>query len=146
MMIVSGSSFDSEASALWSLADLISDLKCLICNSEEFNNWFSCCRKNGLNNTHPGLVSRERQMWQMVMHIVKFMPIPHDYDGPWFKFKGTFTEILPAMELHPWQVPRPPKNPGVRILANPTTSMNVPKRERRHQVFAYGKFIYFGIY
>ena len=72
----------------WSLEELKRNSLCGICYIHELNDWNSCIRRSGLINLHPGHVSRPRQMFFLIIQILKFLPIPTDYTGPIFQFAG----------------------------------------------------------
>ena len=138
-MNVSGSSFDSDLTKWWSVAEMRRELQCTICNSENFNNWYVCVRKHSLVNLHIGYVSRPRQSWLLAMAIAKFLVIPEDYDGPFFQFQGPIQQIIPGQSFHEWQIPRTPKNPGVRIVRDTTENRLLPRFQQAAFAIAYGK-------
>ena len=72
----------------WSAADIKRNSLCGLCFVHELNDWNSCVRRMGLINLHPGLCSRPRQMFYLIIQILKFLPIPEDYEGPVFRFQG----------------------------------------------------------
>ena len=124
---------------LWPVRELRSEKKCGTCFSENFNSWMSCLRRNSLINLHHGFVSRSRQMLLLALQVVKFLPIPVTYDGPYFKFLGPLKEFKPrtnerASRYHPHSY----KNPGVRLERDVSIDVSLPRKIHQKPVLAYG--------
>ena len=104
----------------WPIGELKRNGLCGLCYVHELNDWNSCTRKSGLINLHPGLCSRPRQMWFLIMQILKYLPIPARYIGPVYRFVGN--------------VPYGPIKIQDRTI-NPT----IPREIHNAEIICYGK-------
>ena len=137
MSVNSGS---NDTGALWNVRQLRNDKKCNICHSGNFNLWMTCIRKNALINLHNGFVSRSRQPLLLVLQIAKYLPIPPDYTGYYFRFSGPLkipaepTNSRPSIYL-----PRKYRNPGVRVECDTSSDPTLPRPIHQQPIIAYGK-------
>ena len=140
MSISSGS---NDLGRLWPIKQLRRDKRCNICFSQDFNPWQTCIRKNALVNLHHGFVSRARQLLLLLLQIVKYTPVPSNYNGSYFKFKGPLTEPAKGTNsrISIYQ-PRGYKNPGVRLEMDTSNDPTLPRPLQQLPVLAYGKYFY----
>ena len=80
-----------EPSKIWSIATLKQNILCGICYVQGINHWNSCQRRMAIINLHPGYSSRPRQIWFIVMQILKYLPPNENYRSPRTKFLGNVT-------------------------------------------------------
>ena len=79
---------------LWTLDELKNSLVCNTCLLELNNWWHVCLRRSCAINLHPEYLSRGRQMFFMVIQILKYLPVPTSYYGPIIHFKGPHKPIV----------------------------------------------------
>ena len=121
MGLLSASATPPETPAeRWSIGEIKRNSLCGLCFVHELNDWNSCVRRMGLVNLHPGLCSRPRQMFYLIIQILKYLPIPADYDGPRFRFIGN--------------VPF-----GAVELQDQTINPNMPREIHNAIIICYGK-------
>ena len=72
----------------WSMDTVKQNLRCGICYVNDINHWNSCQRRMAIINLHPGFSSRPRQLWFIIMQIIKYLPIPETYRAPKPRFRG----------------------------------------------------------
>ena len=138
MSINSASNDVSEK--LWPIKQLRRDKKCGICFSQDLNPWLTCIRKNALCNLHHGFISRPRQLLLLVLQIVKYLPIPISYTGPYFVFLGPLKRPAePTNSRVNRYTPQSYKNPGVRLEMDTTLDVTLPRSIQQTPVVAYGK-------
>ena len=105
----------------WPLREIKRNSLCGLCYVHELNDWNSCIRRSGLVNLHPGNVSRPRQMFYLIIQILKYLRIPADYTGPVFRFIGN--------------VPFGPQS-----LQDPEINPAVPKEIQNAELICYGMY------
>ena len=138
LSIVSGS-IDTDLSNLWTVEQMRKNLQCEICYRQDFNFWYCCIRRNALVNLHNGFASRPRQMYFLILAIAKYTPVPVQYQGPFFRFRGNLDQIIPAEQTSSTRSPVELRNVGVRVLADLTGCATQPKSKHEAKVVAYGK-------
>ena len=138
MDIHSGS---NDTDKLWTVKQLRQDKRCGFCFSENLNSWMACIRKSSMINLHIGFISRTRQALLLALQMAKFLPIPDNYSGEYFRFFGPLTKIAEPTDSRStlWQ-PKSFKNPGVRIESDKTINPNLPQARQQLPVYAYGKY------
>ena len=104
--------------AEWDVETLQRALECFTCSTQTYNHWMVCVRKYCSINLHLEYVSRKRQTWFIAILPTKYLPIPMEYVGPIFKFKGIF---MP------------------RVLEMTSKDPAVPIKLRKSKVIAYGE-------
>ena len=107
--------------SLWTLDEILNGLLCNSCNIEVRNWWHVCRRRGSAINLHPEYLSRCRQGFYIVIQTIKFLPIPKDYYGPIYKFRG----------------PHVPQ-----VIDNPRNGLGVPKYLQPKKMIRYGKIVY----
>ena len=138
-MSVSSASNDATEK-LWSIKQLRQDKRCEICFSFDLNPWLTCIRKTALCNLHHGFISRPRQIVLLVLQIVKYLPIPMAYNGPYFQFLGPLQKTAePTNSRLNFYTPQNYKNPGVRVEKDTTVDATLPRTLQQTPVVAYGK-------
>ena len=76
-------------SRLWTASELTSSLRCYSCYHNVVNHWAPCIRRSSQINLHPSLTSRCRQMWFLIMQLLKFCETSPDFESDEeFKFLG----------------------------------------------------------
>ena len=137
MSLNSGS---NDVGALWNVRQLRHDKKCETCHTGNFNLWMTCIRKNSLINLHHGFVSRTRQPLLLVLQIAKYLQIPMNYNGHYFRFSGPIkTPANPTNSRPSIYHPRQYRNPGVRIECDTSSDPTLPRPIHQQPVVAYGK-------
>ena len=132
----------NDAGALWNVRQLRNDKKCETCHTGNFNLWMTCIRKSALVNLHMGFVSRPRQPLLLALQIAKYLPIPMDYTGYYFRFSGPIKQPAEPTNSRPSIYhPRRYLNPGVRIECDTSSDPTIPRPIHQRPVVAYGTFI-----
>ena len=109
----------------WSVAAIKRNMLCGICLVQDMNNWNSCLRRSAIINCHMGFCSRARQMWFLIMQVIKYLPIPKDIKfWPTTKFDGS--------------VPF-----GPTIVQDKTRNPTLPTTVHNAEIVTYGKKFYF---
>ena len=76
-------------SRLWTVNELTSSLRCYSCYHNMVNTWAPCIRRSAQINLHPSLTSRCRQMWFLIMQLLKYCDTsPHFESDETFEFLG----------------------------------------------------------
>ena len=78
----------SMASRLWTVPELISNFQCISCYQDSLNHWAPCVRISAMINTHPNLVSRNRQAFFIIFNFLKFLDCEPQFNDEDFKFNG----------------------------------------------------------
>ena len=137
MTLNSGS---NDTGSLWNVRQLRRDKRCETCHTGNFNLWMTCIRKSALANLHHGFISRPRQPLLLVLQIAKYLPIPPNYVGYYFRFSGPIKSPAEPTNSQPSRYhPRTYLNPGVRIEKDTTTDPTLPRPVHQRPVVAYGK-------
>ena len=112
----------------WTVNEMISSLKCYSCFHNVVNTWAPCVRRSAQVNLHPSLTSRCRQIWFLVMQLLKYCnPIAQFDSDENFEFLGENT-----IQYHMYS----PTDPDRRKL-NP----EIPKIYQTAKIVSRGKFI-----
>ena len=107
----------------WPIGELKRNGLCGLCYVHELNDWNSCIRRSSLINLHPGMCSRPRQMLYLILQVLKYLPIPPDYNGPIFQFNGN--------------VPY-----GAISVRDLTRNPSIPTEIHNAEIICYGEFIF----
>ena len=76
----------------WTIDEIISSLRYNSCYEQFINHWSPCIRRSAQVNLHPGLTSRKRQLWYLIMQFKKFLRSGQIYKGDEkYEFKGENT-------------------------------------------------------
>ena len=57
----------------WPLDQIIASMRCVNCYQDLLVDWATCIRRSAQCNLHPNFCSRERQMYYLVFHVVKYL-------------------------------------------------------------------------
>ena len=117
----------------WTVNELISSLRCYSCYHNVVNTWAPCVRRSAQINLHPNLTSRCRQMWFLVMQLLKYCNIEAKFDSD-ENYAFTSETTLQYNTYRPSEAER-------RDLLS-----NVPKRLQTSKIVSRGKLFsfYFG--
>ena len=79
---------DSMGSPKWTADELMSSAKCYNCRQDIFNTWCPCIRQSCQINLHPEFTTRSRQIWFLIMQILKFTKTADKPNENDFKYDG----------------------------------------------------------
>ena len=117
----------------WTVNELISSVKCYSCFHNVVNTWAPCIRRSAQVNLHPNLTSRCRQMWFLIMQLLKFCNSEAQFDtDEEFKFLGEN-----SLQYHTYS----PTDPNRRKL-NP----DIPKYYQIARIVSRGNITHFSFH
>ena len=79
---------DTMGSEKWTVDELMSSVRCQNCLHDRFNTWAPCIRQSSQINLHPEFVSRPRQIWYLVIKLLKYIKPADKPNCPYYSYDG----------------------------------------------------------